>query len=317
MSAAKTPTEMVVFVRAVELEGFSAAARALALTPSAVSKIITRTENRLGVRLLNRTTRKLVLTEEGESYFSHCRRILAEIEQIETELSRRREAPSGLLRVNCGLTFGQSQLVSAMPEFLSRYPGVQVDLTLTDELVDLMKEGVDLLIRIGGVTDSSLIARKICDLERIVCASSEYLRKYGTPETPEDLRQHNCLYVTTNPALKRWPFQTPNGRIQVEVNGNFCANDFLSVRDLTIQGLGIARLGDLVASEPIRQGRLIPLLMDFHASEPVPLYAMFPQGRHRSPKLNVMLTFLAEKFSHAPWRTVLRQHLPRPKVGSA
>lgn len=305
---------MAVFVRSVELEGFSAAARELALTPSAISKIITRTENRLGVRLLNRTTRKLVLTEEGESYFSHCRRILAEIEQVETELSRRRKTPSGLLRVNCGLTFGQSQLVAAMPEFLSRYPEIRVDLTLTNQFVDLMKEAVDLLIRIGGGSDSSLIGRKICHLERIVCASPEYLKKCGTPKTPDDLRQHNCLWVTTNPALKRWPFRTSGGRLVIEVDGNFCANDFLSVRDLAVQGMGIARLGDLVASEPIRQGRLMPLLMDFHESEPVPLYALFPQGRHRSPKLNVMLTFLAEKFSHAPWRTVLRQHLPKARI---
>ena len=293
---------MTVFVRAVELEGFSAAARDLALTPSAVSKMITRIEERLGVRLLNRTTRKLVLTEEGQSYFSHCRRILAEIEEAELELSRHRELPRGLLRVNCGLSFGQSQLVPMIPEFLDRYPEVRVDLTLTDRIVNLLEEGVDLVIRVGAVADSSLVSRKICDLERVICASPDYLRRCGEPQFPEDLCEHNCLYVTTVQALRRWPFQTSNGRAIIEVNGNFSANSAITVLDLALRGAGIARLADFVASEPIRQGRLVPLLAKTHQVEPLPLYALFPQGRHRSPKLTAMLNFLIEKFSHPPWR---------------
>jgi DNA-binding transcriptional LysR family regulator len=303
MTATRPPNEMTAFVRAVELEGFSAAARDLALSPSAVSKMITRIENRLGVRLLNRTTRKLVLTEEGESYLSHCRRILAEIEQAEIELSRRRDVPSGVLRVNCGLTFGQSQLVAAMPEFLDRYPEVRVELTLTDQLVDLMEEGVDLVIRIGRVADSSLVARKICDLERVICASPDYLKRFGEPRSPNDLHQHNCLYLTTSRASRRWPFKTPKGRTEIEVNGNFAVNSMITIVDLALRGVGIARLGDPVASEPIRQGRLVPILTDTNDVEPVPLYALFPLGRHRSPKLTSMLNFLIEKFAHAPWRT--------------
>jgi DNA-binding transcriptional LysR family regulator len=303
---------MTAFVRAVELEGFSAAARDLALTPSAVSKMITRTENRLGVRLFNRTTRKLVLTEEGESYFSHCRRILAQIEEAEIDLSRRREKPSGLLRVNCGLAFGQSQLVAAIPEFLTRYPEVRVELTLTDQLVDLMDKGVDLSIRIGTAADSSLVSRKICNLERVICASPDYLKKFGEPKSPNDLYKHNCLYVTTTQAQRRWPFQTSNGRTVIEVNGNFAANNAITVFDLALRGAGIVRLGDLVVSEPIRQGRLVPLLTDTHMVQPVTLYALFPQGRHRAPKLIAMLNFLIEKFSHAPWRTA-----PNPDLSAA
>jgi DNA-binding transcriptional LysR family regulator len=301
---------MTVFVRAVDLEGFSAAARDLALTPSAVSKMITRIENRLGVRLMNRTTRKLVLTEEGESYLLHCRRILAEIEQAEIELSRGREAPSGVLRVNCGLTFGQSQLVAAMPEFLNRYPEVRLELTLTDQLVDLMQEGVDLVVRIGRVADSSLIARKICDLERVICASQDYLQRFGEPLSPNDLCQHNCLYLTTSRVSRRWPFKMPNGRIEIEVNGNFAVNSMATILDLALRGVGIARLGDPVASEPIRQGRLVPILTDTNDVEPVPLYALFPPGRHRSPKVTAMLNFLIEKFADAPWRTPLNRARP-------
>jgi len=299
-------SELTVFVRTVELEGFSAAARDLALTPSAVSKMISRMERRLGVRLLNRTTRKLVLTEEGKSYFLHCRRILAEIEQAEIELSRQRDQPSGLLRLNCAPSFGQSQLVSTLPEFLNRFPEVRLELTLTDQLVDLLKEGVDLVIRIGITADSSLVSRKICDLERVICASPSYLKKFGTPKSPADLRKHNCLYVTTTQALRRWPFHTRSGRTSIDVKGNFAANNALAVRDLALSGAGIARLGNNLASEPIRQGRLIPLLMDAHEVEPVPLCALFPPGRYRSPKLVAMLNFLIEKFSNAPWRRALR-----------
>jgi DNA-binding transcriptional LysR family regulator len=297
---------MAVFVRAVELASFSAAARDLALTPSAVSKTISRIEDRLGVRLLNRTTRKLVLTEEGTSYFSRCRRILADIDTAEIEVSRWREQPRGLLRVNCGLTFGQCQVVPAMPEFFARYPDIRVEFTLTDQLVDVMEEGVDLVLRQGISPDSSLIRRKICSYERVICASPDYLKRHGEPQSPDELKQHNCLYLTTTQAQCRWPFRTRTGRAIVEVHGNCAANNALTILDLALQGTGIARLADFVASTPIRQGRLASILRDTHDVEPVPLYALFPRGRHRAPRLNVMLDFLTEKFSHAPWRDALK-----------
>ena len=220
--------------------------------------------------------------------------------------TRSRDQPSGLLHVNCAPAFGQSQLVSTIPEFLDRYPEDHVAITLTDQAVDLLKEGVDLAIRVGIAADSSLISRKICNLERVICASPDYLRKFGTPKSPSDLCQHNCLFVTTTQALRRWPFQTPNGRTLVEVKGNFSANSAVTVRDLALSGVGIARLGDNIASEPIREGRLIPLLMDTHEVELVPLHALFSLGRHRSPKLVAMLNFLIVKFSNAPWRAALK-----------
>jgi DNA-binding transcriptional LysR family regulator len=303
MSSQQTPIDMKVFVRAVELQSFSAAARDLALTPSAVSKIVTRIESRLGVRLLHRTTRRLVLTAEGEGYFARCRRILLEIEQAEAELLRHRDAPHGLLRVNCGLTFGQHQLAATIPEFLGRYPGVQLELTFTDHIVDLMEEGVDLLIRVGAPADSSLVGRKICDFEPVICASPDYLKRHGEPHAPEDLRAHNCLYVTTANALRVWPFDTPNGPLVIEVAGNCTANSASTVLDLALRGLGIARLADYLANEQIRQGRLIALLGSMHRSELVPLYVLYPQGRQRSLKITAMLNFLVEKFSAAPWRT--------------
>src|SRR5262249_914989 len=281
--------DMKVFVRGVELQSFSAAARDLGLSPSAVSKIVTRMESRLGVRLLHRTTRRLVLTAEGEGYFAHCRRILIEMEHAEAELLRHRDAPHGLLRMNCGLTFGQHQLVAAIPEFLARYPDVQLELALTDQIVSLMDEGVDLTIRLGAPADSSLVARKICDFERVICASPDYLKRHGEPHVPEDLRGHNCLYVTTANALRAWSFDTAGGPLVIEVAGNFSANKGRTVLDLALRGLGIACLADYLAGEQIGQGRLIPLLRATHRPEPVPLYALYPQGRQRSPKITAML----------------------------
>jgi DNA-binding transcriptional LysR family regulator len=305
MSPRQTPIDMKVFVRAVELQSFSAAARDLGLTPSGVSKTVTRMETRLGVRLLHRTTRSLVLTAEGEGYFAHCRRILSEMQRAEAELSRHRDAPHGLLRVNCALTFGQHQFVATIPEFLARYPGVQVELALTDHIVSLMDEGVDLIIRLGAPPDSSLVGRKICDFKRVICASPDYLKRHGQPRAPEDLRAHNCLYVTTLNAHRVWPFDTATGPLEIEVAGNCSANNANTVLDLALRGLGIACLADYLTGEQIRQGRLVPLLVASHRSEPVPLYALYPPGRQRSPKITAMLNFLVEKFSQAPWRTVL------------
>src|SRR5262249_22825911 len=274
MSPLQTPIDMKVFVRAVERQSFSAAAKDLGLTPSAVSKILTRMEGRLGVRLLHRTTRSLVLTAEGEGYFAHCRRILSDMERAEAELLRHRAAPHGLLRMNCGLTFGQHQLLATIPDFLARYPGVQVELALTDHIVSLMDEGVDLIIRVGAPPESSLIGRKICDFERVICASPEYLKRHGEPRAPEDLRAHNCLYVTTASALRTWAFDAAAGPLVIEVAGNFTANNASAVLDLALRGLGIAFLADYLAGEHIRQGRLVPLLLATHRVVPVPLYAL-------------------------------------------
>src|SRR5438105_4391499 len=175
------PSDMTAFVKAVELGGFSMAAREMGLTPSAVSKLVTRLEDRLGVRLLNRTTRRLALTSEGEAYFARSQRILADIDEAENEVARFRAQPKGLLRINVGTAFGMHQLAPALPEFLLLRPEMQVELTITDRVVDLIEEGADLGIRLGALADSSLVARRICELERVVCASPAYLRKNGVP----------------------------------------------------------------------------------------------------------------------------------------
>jgi DNA-binding transcriptional LysR family regulator len=295
--------DMAAFVRSVELGGFSAAARALGLTPSAISKLVTRLEDRLGVRLLNRTTRKLALTPEGEAFLHRSRRILADIAEAEGEVSRFRAQPRGLLRINVGTVFGLHQLSPALPEFLERYPEVQVELTVNDRIVDLIEEGADLGIRFGVLPDSSLISRRIADMERVICASPAYLRKHATPAKPEDLLAHNCLRLADHPSLWRWPFATTEGVRYVEVTGNVLANNAETLMRLALEGGGIVRLVDAVVGEPIRDGRLVAILEDCHHAEPLPLSVVYPQGRHRSPKVAAMVEFLVEKFSDAPWRS--------------
>ena len=167
-----------------------------------------------------------------------------------------------------------------------------------------MDEGVDLTIRLGAPPISSLVGRKICEFKRVICASPDYLKRHGEPRAPEDIRAHNCLYVTTLNEHRVWPFDTATGPLEIEVAGNCSANNADTVLDLALRGLGIACLADYLTVDPIRQGRLVPLLATSHRSEPVPLYALYPPGRQRSPKIAAMLNFLVEKFSPGPWRTV-------------
>lgn len=297
-----TPGDMAAFVRVVELGGFSAAARELQLTPSALSKLVSRLEARLGVRLLNRSTRALSPTSEGEFYFARSQRILAEIRDAEAEVVRSRERPRGLLRMNVGVAFGLHQLAGAVPLFLARYPEIQLDLTVTDRMVDLFRETADLALRTGPLPDSNLVARKICDLQRIICASPTYLAQHGIPRVPDDLAHHNCIAISASTKLNQWPFQTPKGQQTIAVTGNVIANNAETVLQLGLAGAGIVRLGDNIVSNEIRRGNLIPILTDTHLVEPLPLHAVYPRGSHRSPKVGAMLDFLVEQFGNTPWR---------------
>jgi DNA-binding transcriptional LysR family regulator len=186
-------SDMAAFVRVVEAKGFSAAAKGLGVTPSAVSKLVTRLESRLGVRLLQRTTRALHLTADGEAFFAQARRIVADIDALQTEIAGQRGTPHGLLRVTTSLAFSTHQLAPLMGEFLERYPLVQLELMPTDRVVDIIDEGVDVAIRIGPLADSSFMARKVGEDVRLICASPSYLAKRRAPERPEDLLKHNCI----------------------------------------------------------------------------------------------------------------------------
>ncbi len=294
---------MTAFVCSVDTGSFSAAARELNLTPSALSKLVTRLEDRLGARLLQRTTRRLHLTPEGEAFYLRARRILADMAEAETEVLQSASRPQGLLRLHCGSAFGMHQLAPAIPFFLESHPGVRLDITISDQPLAAVEERIDLAIRIGPLDESSMVARRICNLQRVICAAPSYLAKYGTPRTPDDLYQHNCLWITSLPVLRRWPFDTAEGIRVVHIDGNVVANNAETVVQLAVAGVGITRLTDVIVGDAIQRGELVPILTDWHHVEPVPLFATYPSGRHLSPKVRAMVDFLVERFAGSPWRS--------------
>jgi len=264
-----TTNDMRAFVRVVEHQSFSAAAVVLGLTPSAVSKLVSRLEDRLGVRLLHRTTRRLALTSEGEVYFTRARQILADIEEVEAEVTRSRGSPRRRLHVHTSNAFGVHQLAPALPQFLMRYPDIEVELSITDRIVDLVGERADVAIRGGPIADTSLSARKIGEFERTICAAPPYLARRGVPRTPAELASHVC--VVAAPMSSRWPFRTRTGLDLVEIMPRVTTDNGEAALRLALGGAGIARLADVIIGEPIRSGLLVPLLTDVHHTELLPL----------------------------------------------
>ena len=294
-------SDLRVFVRVLDRGNFSLAANDLGITPSAVSKLVSRLEDRLGVRLLERSTRRLALTPEGETFLSRARRIVADIEEAEAEVARVRGAPRGKLRINSGTAFGLHQLAPALAEFLARYPEIDIELSITDRLVDLIEEQSDIAVRSGHIPAGPFIQRKLADLQRVICAAPAYLAQRGTPKVAADLKGHDCI-VVAGPGLNRWPFKTRGGIDVVEVRPRVTTDDAEAALRLAIEGAGIVRLSDVIVGPPLRDGKLVALLSDVHHVEPFPLSAIYPAGRHRLPRVAVFLEYLQERFGHAPWR---------------
>jgi DNA-binding transcriptional LysR family regulator len=296
---------MAAFVRVVDAKGFSAAAPALGLTPSAVSKLVTRLEARLGVRLLQRTTRALSLTAEGEAFYAAARRIVGEIAALEAEIGDRRGTPHGLLRVTTSLTFSTHQLTPMIGEFLARYPAIQLELMPTDRVVDMIEESIDVAIRVGRLPDSSFMARKIGDDVRLVCAAPSYLAAHPAPQRPEDLVHHNCILSRDRAHLNRWPFRIDGHVREIEVNGRVAVSEGEAQLRLALQGLGIVRLTRLTLTGAIKRRELVPLLLDYSAEEPVPIHAVYPHRKHLASKVMAFVDFIVEKFSPPPWEIQL------------
>ena len=242
-------SEMAAFVRVVDAKGFSAAAPALGLTPSAVSKLVTRLEARLGVRLLQRTTRALSLTEEGEAFYAAARRIVGEIADPGERDRRPRGTPHGLLRVTTSLAFSTHQLAPVVGEFLARYPAVQLELMPTDRVVDIVEEGIDVAIRIGRLADTSFMARKIGEDVRLVCAAPAYLAHRRTPQRPEELARHDCIVSRERAYFNRWPFRIDGAVREIEVGGRAASTTARRSCGSRLQGLGIVRLTRLTVAQ--------------------------------------------------------------------
>lgn len=285
--------EMSAFARIVDLGSFVRAAEEMQVAPSALSKRVSRLEDRLGVRLLNRTTRRLALTAEGEIYLARARDILALVESAEAEVTASRGAPKGHLRVNTGAAIASRMAEREMPEFLSRYPEISVDLTVSDRIIDPMAENVDVVLRTGELADSVLVARKIAGIRRVICAAPSYLAKHGTPKTPAELLAHNCLTLSSPARLNAWPFLSGDGINRLQVTGNFSSDNVNILLRMATAGQGIIRLADFVVGQSVREGLLVEILADTHLSEPVPVWALMPPGRHRAPRVRAFVEFMA------------------------
>jgi DNA-binding transcriptional LysR family regulator len=259
---------------------------------------VTRIEDRLGVRLLTRTTRRLALTAEGELFVARSRDILASIEAAEAEVTAASRLPRGHLRISVGTAIAKQILGPALPVFLARYPDITVELHVSDRQIDLVAEQVDVAIRSGALGDSTLVARKIAEATRVICASPLYLEKNGPPLVPADLLQHNCLTLPGF-AWSQWPFHTHEGINRLAVSGTFTSDNADLLLDMAVAGLGIARLADFMVVRAVRQGTLVRLLQDSHLPESFPIHALTVPGRHRAPRIKAFIDFVAEQFGHA------------------
>ena len=292
--------EMAVFCRVATLGSFSSAARELNLTPSAVSKLISRLEDRLSVRLFQRTTRRLNLTDEGSMFFEQCRAILQDIEEAELQVTALQSRVTGTLNVTAISAFARTQLCKLMPEFMARHPELRVELSLTERQVELINERVDLAIMISEeVLDHSLASRKLATNHRVICASPAYIEKHGAPKKPGDLLKHNCLTHSSLQHFNDWQF-TENGKIEVHsVTGNFRTNSASALHEAVKAGIGIARLATFVTQPSLASGELVPLLTE-HTHDSSNIIAAYPHRRHLSTRVRAFIDFLIEQFTPCP-----------------
>jgi DNA-binding transcriptional LysR family regulator len=293
--------EMAVFARVVETESFSAAARVLGISKSAASKQVSRLEDRLGVRLLNRTTRRLSLTEAGAAFYAACERVVAEAEAAEAAVRRLAAAPRGTLKVNVPMSFGMLYLAPALPDFMARYPELAVDMVLNDRLVDLVEEGFDMGVRIGRLTDSSLIARRLGPNRMLLYAAPSYLSRHGRPETPRDLLRHECLVYSYQRNVGDWRFRGPDGEeTRLRVKGRLTINNGDALHAAALGGLGITLQPSFICGGDLEAGRVERLLPDWQAARESSIYAVYPASRNLLPKVRVFVDFLAERFGETP-----------------
>lgn len=283
--------ELLVFARVVQAGSFTAAAKALRMPKSTVSRKVSELEERVGAQLLQRTTRTLHLTEVGRAYYAHCERIVAEAEAAELAVTRLQAGPHGLLRVTTPLSV--SFLAPLVSRFMEKYPDVQVELLCTDRAVDLMEEGFDVAVRAGHLPDSSLMARRLGDIERLVVASPEYLQARGAPKTPSDLTKHECLFFGKSLEGNVWTLHAGGRSVDVKVSGRLAVNEPDMLRAVTATGVGVALIPGQQCLEDLASGKLQRVLPDW-SSAGAPVHALYPPTRHHVPKVMAFIEVLRE-----------------------
>lgn len=289
--------DLKAFVAVVETGSFTAASQRLDIAKSAISRRVSILEERLGVQLLRRTTRRLNLTDTGQSFYERAARILADLEEAESAVAQEHGELRGSLKLALPLAFAVLQMHGPLAEFSRLHPKLKFDLDLNDRRIDLLEEGVDLAIRIGHLADSSLIARKLFDARTVVCASPGYLERVGTPTHPAQLSDHACLVYSNLPDPGRWVCRDSNDeRIEVQVNVAMRASSGEFLRECARQGMGIVVQPTFLAGDEVRRGGLVPILENFHWPK-TPAYAVYPPTRHLTYRVRTFIDFLVDRFS--------------------
>jgi len=288
---------MQIFREVCRQGSFSGAADTLELANSAVSRQVTELEKWLGVKLLYRTTRTLSLTDDGRVYLEKIEEILASVHDLEQQASSSQQEVKGSLNITAPEFLGRYIFKPMLPQFLQRYPDVKVSMLLVDRLVDIVEEGFDLALRVAELGESNYITRRLDSMQLKVVASPDYLQKHGTPTTPDDLKDHNCLHDATAPHNRRWHFVGPDGDMRVSVDGNLVVNNAEMVVQMATESLGIAYLPDFFLKEAIAQGILVQVL-DQYTKEPYSISILYPYNRHMNLTLRTFIDYLFEYYTH-------------------
>lgn len=296
MKSGKTDrtAEMETFLSISQAGSLSAAARELELTPSAVSRIVTRIEKRLGVRLIVRSTRSLRLTSEGESYALAARRILKDLDDTELTIASR-GSPSGNIKISTATAHSRLTIVPLLKEFLQRYPDITIEIDVTDQISDVSAGHVDVAIRFGQLPDSGLHARRLGETGRVVIASPDYLARTGIPQKPTDLQNHNCLDFSFRRLEPGWPFRENDQDFMLSVSGNIIANNGETLVELAMQGIGITRVGRFHVEQALASGQLVPLLEEYNPQDREAIHAVFIGGKNVPARIRVFVDYLVEK----------------------
>jgi LysR family transcriptional regulator for bpeEF and oprC len=288
-------TGILAFVRTAEARSFTAAARALGISPSGVSKAISRLEASFKVRLLHRTSRSVTMTPEGAVFYERCRQVLSDLEDAEQALSAAHDAPRGSLRVTLPLSLGRLHLARLIPEFLQRYPEVSVEASATDRMVDLAEEGFDVAVRLGRPPDTRLVARQLTGGSLMTCAAPSYLHRHGTPATPDVLARHNCarFVVPSTGVARDWSFSRGGKTFTVPVQGNLTFDHAECLVEAACAGMAVIQISSYVTGDAIRSGALRPILTDCVAEAPA-MWVLYPHNRHLTPRVRAFVDFLLE-----------------------
>lgn len=289
-------TSMRTYVAVVTAGSFTGAAERLGISKALTSKYVGQLEDHLGVRLLNRTTRRLNVTEVGQAYYQRCQQLLDDMDELEAAVREQQDAPQGRLKVAAPSSFGEMYLTRAVADYLKEWPNVTVELVLADRFVNLVEEGFDLAVRIGQLADSNLIARRLAPMRIVVCASPEHLDRDGIPAHPKELMSRNCVIDTNIKDPEQWPFKEQGRNFRVKVNGRFHANSAMAVREMLLAGEGIGVCPMYIVEEDVRVGQLQVVLQEYEAIE-LGIFAVYPHSRHLAAKVRTFVDFLVQHFA--------------------